>query len=295
MAMMQTYDQVGIKEDISDVISDITPTRTPFQSMIGTEKVKNTYFQWQEDELAAVKDNAQVEGFDPTDATLTPTLMRGNYTQILEKTFKVSNTADVVSTYGRAKETAYQIVKAGKELKRDLEHAFVGTGQAADAGTATTPRKMAGVQAMIDSTLQFGNGGVARDLDEATLLQADQALYDAGAEASVLMVKPADSLKIANFANAAGRMRDIETGTKIVNAVNIYVSPFGEKRVVINRFLRASDALLFDPSDWKKATLRNWTRETLAKTGDNTRHMIVGEFSLKHSNFKASALITDLT
>jgi len=291
---LKTYDAVGIKEDVADVISNISPTKTPFQTMVGSEKCNNTVFQWQEDELAAVRDNAQVEGFEPTDASLAPTVMRDNNTQILEKTFKVSNTADAVSMYGRDKETAYQMVKAGKELKRDLEHSFVGTAQAKSAGDSATARKMAGYQAMVDASLTFDNAGTGRDLTESLILEADQALYDAGSEGSILMVKPADSLKIADFANAAGRSRDVAQDKKITNVVNIYVSPFGEKKVVMNRFLKSTDALIFDPSEWKKVTLRNWTRETLAKTGDNTRHMMVGEFSLKHSNFKSSALITDL-
>ena len=294
---IKTYDQVGIKEDVSAVISDITPTKTPFQTLIGNESVKNTVFQWQEDELRAVSDNAKVEGFEAADEDISPTVMRSNNTQILSKTFKVSGTADTVSTYGRAKETAYQLVKAGKELKRDLEHSFVGTGQAAVVGDSATARKMAGFQAQVDASLKFDNGAVSRVLTEDLILEADQALFDAGAEASILMVKPSDTLKIAGFAQdgTLNRGRDFGADEKVVNVVRIYVSPFGEKKVIANRFLKSTDALLFDPSDWKQATLRGWGRETLAKTGDNTRHMLLGEFSLKHANQKSSAVITDLS
>jgi len=38
---------------------------------------------------------------------------------------------------------------------------------------------------------------------------------------------------------------------------------------------------------------RDWFRETLAKTGDAIRMMIVGEFSLKHMHTKASALVRE--
>jgi hypothetical protein len=44
---------------------------------------------------------------------------------------------------------------------------------------------------------------------------------------------------------------------------------------------------------WSLATLRPWMRETLAKTGDSVKQMIVGEFSLKHKNFKASGIVLD--
>lgn len=297
MAQYSSYDQVGKKEDISDVVSNISPTKTPFQTLIGSEKVSNVIFQWQEDSLAAVRDNKNVEGFTASDATLTATTMRNNVTQILEKTIKISATADTVDTYGRAKETAYQLAKASEEVKRDLEHAYVGLGTNASVNTGIgTAREMASAQSQIAAGNTSSNGGTPRALTEALILTVDQALYTAGSEASYLMIKPADSLIVAGFAAVANtRSRDHGTGTKVVNVVDIYVTPFGEKKVVLNRFLKTTDALLFDPMYWKKAVLRPWSRTTLAKTGDNEMHMIVGEFSLKHLNQSASGLVTDLS
>lgn len=294
MAQYTSYDQVGAKEDVSDIISNLTPTKTPFQSLIGSETTHNTVFQWQEDELRAVQANAQVEGFTASDATLSPTVMRQNYTQILEKTIKVSGSADKRDTYGRAKESAYQMAKAMKEVKRDLEHAFVGTDQAAVAGSSSVARTFAGVQKQIDASQLVKTGAAATPISEANLLTALQNLYNAGADPSVVMVTPADSLIVADFAKAAGRNREINNGTKdkaIVNAVDLYVSPFGEVKVVLNRFLKAGDTLVFDPANWKQVTFRNWFRETLAKTGDNLMMMVVGEFSLKHANYKASGYV----
>jgi uncharacterized protein YhfF len=97
---------------------------------------------------------------------------------------------------------------------------------------------------------------------------------------------------VAGFAAAAGRYRTFQNGTggdkSIVNVVNLYVSPFGEQKVEINRFLAAGDTLVFEPDMWAKATLDPWTRVPLAKSGDYDRQMIIGEFSLKHKNYKAS-------
>ena len=298
MPQFTSYDQVGKKESVDDIISNINPTKTPFQSLLGDgEGVKNTIFNWQEDDLAAAKKNAQKEGFTATSATITPTRMRQNTTQILEKTVEVSGTTDSISAYGRAKELSYQLAKASVELKRDFELSLVGTGQTMVVGDSNTAREMAGYQAQIDSAVKVtadAGAGAAADLSEDHILTAGQKLYDAGAEGSVLMIKPSDSLKVAKFATAAGRTRDLGDSKKIVNTVDLLVTPFGEFKVVLNRFLKATDALLFDPELWKKMTLRGWTRETLAKTGDSTRVMLVGEFSLKHRNFKGSALITNL-
>jgi hypothetical protein len=294
MAQWKSFDTVGKKEDVSDVISNLTPTKTPFVSSIGTEKVHNTLFQWQEDELRAVQANAQVEGFTAVEATLAPTLMRDNVTQILEKTIKISGTVDAVDHYGRAKESAYQMSKAMAEVKRDLEHALVGTKQTKVVGNSATARQMAGVQAQIHASMITTTGGANTAITEASLLTSLQKLYEAGAEASALMVTPTDSLVVSDFAKAAGRFREIDNGSKdrtIVNAIDLYVSPLGEVKVQINRFIAAGDSLVYDPANWKRAILRDWFRETLAKDGDSTKMMVVGEFSLKHKNYKASALI----
>jgi hypothetical protein len=297
----KTYDQVGIKEDVSDVISNISPTTTPFQSLIRNERCNNTVFQWQEDELAAVGDNAAVEGDDATLSDMAPTVMRSNYTQIMQKTVKVSGTADAVSTYGRAKETAYQLAKKSAELKREFEYHLVGKAQNAAAGTSSDARLFGNVfgtdvaaDDIIDSSVTEDKSGAA--LDEAAILAVNQKIYEAGSEATYIMVKPADSLIIAGFDAASGRNRTINDGNKqIVNAVDLYVSPFGEQKVIINRFLKATEALVFDPAMWSIVTLRPFTRTLLAKTGDADKHQIVGEFSLKHKNYKATGRITGLT
>ena len=295
MPTYTSYDTVGAKESVADVISNLSPSQTPFQSMIRDQKIKNRVHEWQEDSLAAVRDNAEVEGADATDATLTPTVMRQNNTQILQKTAKVSDTAEEIDNYGRDKEMAYQLRKVSKELKRDLENTLVGTGQTFNLGSNTVARRMAGVQALIDPAGKIAAtaSGTAA-LTEALHMQGNQRLYDNGSDASIFMVKPADAVRIAAFASATGRSRDLGDGKKIVNVVNVLETPFGTQRVVMNRWLKADNALLTDPDNWRRLVLRNWFRRTLAKTGDATRVQIIGEFSLKHNNFLASVLLTNL-
>lgn len=101
-----TYDQIGLAEDVSDVITNISPTKTPFQTSIGTEKISARLFEWQEDSLRAPADNKSLEGFVAADVARSPTTLRSNYSQIMKDVFRISATADVVSKYGRAKETA---------------------------------------------------------------------------------------------------------------------------------------------------------------------------------------------
>lgn len=298
MATYQTYQQVGIKEDVSDIITNLSPTKTPFLSAIGTEKVTQPLFQWQEDSLRAVQGtgNAIVEGADASFITANPTVMRNNQTQIFMEAVQVSGTADTVAIHGRARESAYQLAKSASQLKRDLENALVGTAQSSAAGNASTARTMAGVQLQITAG-NINYMGAATNLSEAGLLIGLQAAYTAGAEPDTIFVTPSNSLLVAAFASATGRYRTIDTGSAskgtIVNVVNVYVSPFGQTKVMIDRFLKAKNTLIIDTSMWSLAVLRSWTREVLAKTGDSSKQMIVGEFSLKHKNFSASAATID--
>lgn len=302
MAAFTAYDVVGKKEDISDVISNISPTATPFITAIGEESINNTLFQWQEDSLAAPNTaNAAIQGADATETAPVVTVMRQNYTQILQKTLKVAGTTDAVDRYGRAKETAYQLAKYSAEVKRDFE-AIATSTQAAAVGSNAAASTFAAFSAQVATAnlLKTGGGltlgsattGVA--MSEANLVAQLQLLYTNGADPKVVMIPPGEAGVVAGFASAAGRYRTIETGgsdKKIVNAVNLYVSPFGEVRIALNRFMPAYDHHIFDPAMWKKCVLRPWTRETLAKTGDATKMQILGEFSLKHKNQAASAIV----
>ena len=291
MSTYTTYDQVGLKESVADIIMDITPFDTPAMTMFKDEKVGARTFSWLEDSLAAAGSNAAVEGADASMATLIDAVERTNNTQIMTKAFQVSATADAVGTYGRAKETAHQLGKALKEIKRDAEFALVGADQAAVAGNGSTARQMASAIAQI-STVEAG--GTAA-LTEAMLLSAGQTAYNAGSDVDTFMIKPADAQIVAGFSASAGRNREIAQGKTLVNAIDLYISPYGEYRVVLNRHLESSHALLIDPSMFKTCTLRPFTRTLLSKSGDSDKHFVVGEMSCKHMNFGDSVKINALT
>jgi len=292
-----SYDIVGAKEDVSDIITNITPTKAPFTSLTKQETVHNKVFDWQEDALRDPAANAQVEGFDASPVARTPTTMRENVTQIFEDTFSVTGTNDAISKYGRGKESAYEASKAAAALKLDLERAYTFNDAAMVKPTDnTTARVFAGVQRQIDAGNIVKTGAVGTKISEENYLDALEALYNAGAEATITLVTPTNSRVFAGFTGAAGRSRVFNDGTKtLVNAVNLYVSPYGEEKIVLSRHLKTGDTLMFDPSMWKRVALqgRNWFRETLAKTGDKLSMMIVGEFSLKHMHQKASALVRE--
>jgi len=292
MAIYQSYQVVGAAEDVSDVLSMISPTATPFQSLVKSEKIHARTFEWLEDSLRASAQTALVEGADASAITISPAVSRSNTTQIIGEAFQVSATSDAIKTYGAAKQTALQLSKTLKALKNDVEKCFVGVDQAAVAGSASVARKMASVSSQISTTLDAG-ANATDALTEAKLLTLSETCYNNGSEPSVLMVKPADASIIAGFATATGRQRDIDR--TITNTIDVLVTPFNEVKVVINRSNLSTHAFLIDPSTFKQAVLRPFTRTLLAKQGDSDKHFVVGEVSVKHSNFGDSGMIIGLS
>lgn len=295
MAQYQSYDTVGKKEDVSNVISMISPTKTPLTTMTKQETVHNTLFQWQEDSLRDPAANAQLEGFTAAPTARTPTTMVNNVTQIFQDTYEVSGTLEEISHYGRGKESGREGAKAAQALKLDLEYAFVGADAAKVTPVDNTQaREFAGVQRQIHADM-YTYMGSSTAMTEAKLLDALEECYNEGAEPSIIMVTPTRSRTVADFAAASGRERDFGPSKKIVNVVDIYVSPFGTQKVQMNRLLKSGDNLILDPDMWKRVALKNrdWFREKLAKTGDKQAYMIVGEFSLKHANQHGSAIVRE--
>jgi len=103
----------AVREDLSNVIYNISPEDTPFMSSVGRENVNNTYFEWQLDSLAAASSaNAQIEGDDATLDSRSATNRVGNYSQIARKVIGVSQTVEAVDKAGMKSYLAYEMAKA---------------------------------------------------------------------------------------------------------------------------------------------------------------------------------------
>lgn len=293
MTGLVSYATVGLAEDVSQTIANISPTSTPWQSMIKSEKVSARSFEFLEDSIRAAGVNALVEGADASTTAIGQPTVRSNTTQIIGEAFKVAATVDAVKTHGRAKETAYALAKTLKAIKLDVEKANIGVDQAAVTGSASAARKMASISQQISTTVDAGSNSTDA-LTEAKLLELHQDCYENGSEPTVLMIKPADATIVANFATATGRNREVDAKT-LVNVIDVILTPFGEVRTVINRNQLSTHAFLVDPSMFKQCVLRPFTRTLLAKNGDSDTHFVVGEVSNKHVNYSDSGMITGLS
>jgi len=325
----ETYQAKGIREDLSDLISDISPTTTPFQSNIGTRDADNTYFEWQTDSLATASATATIEGADLSSFTaVTPTVRLGNYCQINMVDFIISGTEQRVDKAGRASEIGYQSAKAAKELKRNIEVACLLNGVGAVVGATNTARVTAGFPCWLKTNETSTNVtapsysgsvptgasevwksfGTPTAFTEAMLKTTMQECYESGGEPSMLMVGPFNKTQVSAFSGIASSRYNVDGAepSVIIGAADIYVSDFGNLSVVPNRFftsvidagagsLMNNWAFLIDPDEVKLANLRPYTVETLAKTGDADKRMILREWGLQVNNEAAHGVVAGIT
>jgi len=310
MATYTTQTAIGQREDLTDIIYNISPTDTPFMSSIGKTKATAVYHEWQTDSLAAATTaNAAVEGADASSATLSPTVRLGNYAQIIQKTVQVSGTLDAVNKAGRKSEKAYQLAKASAELKRDLETILLAK-QGRSAGSSTIARKLGSMLSWVKTNYDKASDGsnpatigvstrtdgTQRTFTETLLKSVVAQVYASGGAPKILMVGATGKQKVSSFAGIAAQryMAPSNTPTTIIGAADVYMSDFGTMSVVPNRFMRVRDALVIDPEYAALAYLRPFQTNDLAKTGDSENTQILAEVTLEVKNEAAHGIIADL-
>jgi hypothetical protein len=308
-----TFDAKGIREDLSNVITNIAPEETPYMSNIGRESVSNSLYEWQTDTLASAAANKQLEGDDVTsfDAVVA-TVRLQNYAQISRKTIVLSATEETVNKAGRKSELAYQIAKRGAELKRDQEFTMLN-GAVAAAGNTTTARGTASLGAFVKTNVDMQTNGAnpsyttlpnsartdgnVRTFTETILKNVIQQVWTAGGTPKMLMTGPVNKQRVSGFSGIASSRFNIDGGAKpatLVGAVDIYVSDFGNIQVIANRFQRERDAWVIDPDMAKMTTLRPYQQVELAKTGDAEKRMLIVEWGHKVMAENGMGLAADL-
>lgn len=313
-----TFSTVGNREDLSDRIFNLSPTDTPFQATIGKTKAEGTFHEWQTDILAAAANNAVIQGDDTgtsyTFSAATPTVRLGNRTQISRKDVVVSGTQDAVSKAGRKKEVVYQLLKKGKELARDMEFAL-SQNSVKVTGNSTTAPQIAALESWygqtsstVSTNVSRGSGGAnssssqsvavtdgtQRSLTEAMLKGVIQGCWTNGGDIDLIMAGPFNKTVISTFTGNNTRMQDT-TDKKLVTAIDVYVSDFGTHKVVANRFQRERTLHVLMTEMFAVAYLRPKQTIDLSKTGDNSKAMIVSEYTLESRNDSGSGVVADLT
>ena len=310
-----SYDSVGIREDLQDVIYDISPEETPFYSACKKVKASNTFHEWQTDALRSSAANAHIEGDDTTASAMTATERKGNYTQIFKNAVSIPDTDEGLKKAGRAAEIAYQTLKIAKEQKLDIEKALFDNN-ARVAGNSTTARELAGAPAWLITNTVFGanegadptGDGTDARTDETTALTAFsqtkfdtvmQSIWEQGGKPDVCYLSAFQMNKALGFTGMNNQRSTIGAavgGTNaVVNAMDVYVTPWGTIEFMPTRENRSRDVFVMQSDMWAVGVLRPTKNSALAKTGDSTRRQVLTELTLVCKNEKASGIIADNT
>ncbi len=304
-----TYDHIGRREDLGDIIYDVSPTETPFLSAIPKGKAESTKHEWLTRSLtAATGSNAVIEGDDATTDAANANVRLYNYTQISDKVARVTGTQEAVNNAGMKNTMAREMEDKMKELKRDVEVTLL-QDVAYVSGNDTLARKMAGLSTYVitniskasDATAATGDGsdahteGTARALLESYVEAALALAWSNGGNPSLGILNAFQKRKFASFSGSSTKTSDGEK-RKVVNNVEIYIDPLGtEIRLVPCRQAPTNTVFFVDPEMLEFSTLRNFFTKDLAKTGDSERKQIIVEYTMEVRNEKAHAAIMDLT
>ena len=317
----ESFDAVGLREELADRIHQITPEKTPFMALIGRKAVKTLHPEWQTDTLGSVDtDNNQPEGNDWSYDAISPTTRVGNYCQISEKSLIISRSLENTDKAGRKSELAREVAKRGTELKIDME-AILLSNQAASAGSGNgaTNRKSAGFRAWIatndslgatGSSGSFSNGiqgaatnGTQRALTKALIDEVVLSTANAGGEADVLMMSNYNKTVASRFLDDADIVplrKEVGKGAAtIVGAADAYLTDFGLVTFVPNvQMTRAGAAtarnvFFIDPSMVTMGVFDDIQIHKPAKTGDAEKRVLNVQYTLIVSNEAAHGVIAD--
>ena len=317
----QTYGAIGIREDLSNIIYNISPTDTPFLNGCGRGTADNTLFEWQTDTLKTAAANLQIEGNDYTSTAATEPRRLSNYTQISATQVQSSGTAEAVDFAGRKSTQAYQLAKRAKELKRNMETMLLDDTlkTIASSGNARATASVGawmggpillqtpvldGTQATVVGLQNLGVGSVGPDgttaptavagsttaITLAGINETVSRIWDKGGTPDVIMCDGPTKQTISSSSVGGNVVADPignNSGDKAItaiNAVDVLVTDFGTFKVVPNRFSVPTFAYFFDYDLWSIDYLRPFRTETLAKSGDSVKQLLLCEYGLRAKN-----------
>ena len=309
-----SYDAVGIREDLSDIITNISPEETPFYTKCRKTTASNTLVEWQTDALRASAANAHIEGDDTVADAATATSRLNNRTQIFKNAVIVPDTDEGLDKAGRAQEIAYQTLKIAKEQKLDIEKALFANN-AKVAGNSTTARELAGAPSWLITNVDFVTGGTpsgANPTGDGTDARTDdgtptafsqtkfdnvmQSIWENGGNPDTVYLSAFQMNVALGFTGNNNQRSAVQAGDeRVVKSLAVYVTPWGTVEFMPSRENRSQDVFIMQDDMWEVAVLRPTKNIELAKTGDSTKRQVVTELTLCAKNEAANGIIADNT
>ena len=304
-----SYDAVGIREDLEDVIYDVSPEETPFYSACAKVKASNTLHEWQTDSLRSSAANAHIEGDATTASARTATSRLGNYTQIFKNAVNIPDTDEGLKKAGRAAEIAYQMLKTAKEQKLDIEKALFDNN-ARVAGNSTTARELAGAPAWLITNTSSGTSGAdatgdgtdartdgtQRAFTQTLFDDVMQSIWEQGGNPDSVYLSAFQMNKALGFSGNNNQRSTVRAeDERVIKHMDVYVTPWGTVEFIPSRENRSRDVFIMQDDMWAVGVLRPTKNIALAKTGDSTTRQVTTELTLICKNEKASGMVADCT
>lgn len=284
----------SMREDLLDIITNISPTDTPFTTGMKVTRAKATTHEWLTDALATRGSKATAEGSATSYGDITKPTRVANYVQQIEVTWQISDVAVATTHAGMKDLLTYEIARASKEFKNSLEYdAINGTGATGSEGVAATMK----------GALEFVSTN-SEDLSTAALTEViyndlAQSIWEQGGNPKETYVAGYLKRKISAFSDNSNTKNIMADDKRLVNAVDVYVSDFGMHKILLARDIPhgADDAelLMSDPSVWALAYLINPHKEDRAKDGSRTNGVVIGSVTLECREEKACGKIINVS
>jgi hypothetical protein len=300
-----TYTATADREDLSNIIYNISPMQTPFMSSIGKKNIKNVVFDWQTESLPTPSAAGQLEGFELSRSASTATTRVSNVAMISARDATVTGSQEASDAAGKRSEMAHQLAIMAKALKRDMEEALCQKG-AKTTGNATTARVTGGFESWITTNDSRGTSGAStgggaaptdgtqRALTETLLKDVLELMFASGAEPNMAICGPHNKQVISGFTGRSQARQFVDANT-VEASVSIYSSDFGELKIVPSNRSRERSLLLVDPEFAKVSYLRDFQTIDISTIGDAQTKMIVVEYGLEVSNEAAHGVVADLS
>ncbi len=289
-----TYDAVGNKEDVSDIITNISPSDTPIYSRIGKTKATQTNHEWLEDELGTAAPNYYPEGYTYFTMNVQPRQRLNNYTQIMHRGIQVTDTQEAVLHYGVRSEMAYQMAKTLKELAFDCENAIItqSTQNPGAISPTAVPRQFGGLPFWIITHVYTSTGPRALTFD--LINNALEETWIDGGKPSILLVSPRNKRVISTFTAGNTKYMDGNKTRRLTNMISVLETDFGTLQCMTDRFMTNDVVYGLSPEYIKKAFLRNFKTGDMPKMNDMGRRFVNGEWTVEMRAEKAHFAIKDL-
>ncbi|MGB0717748.1 MAG: SU10 major capsid protein [Alphaproteobacteria bacterium] len=308
-----SYDNANsIKEDLRDVIYNITPFETPFRSKCGKSSAKATLHEWTTQALRSSAVNKHLEGDDTQADSLTAVTRLTNATQIFKNAVSIPGSDVGLSKAGKNREMGYQMLLQARAQNLDVEKAlFANTAK--NVGANATARELAGAPAWMTSNVDFqsGNSG-ANPTGDGTDARTDdgtptafsqtkfdsvmQSIWEAGGVPDTCYLSAFQMNAALSFTGNNNQRANVVAGDeRVVNSISIYLTPWGQVGLQGSRENRSRDVFILQDDMWEIAELRPARNTPLGVTGDSERRQLIQELTLVCKNEASSGIIADNT